>query len=115
MSILFGLPPLLLPQVLQLPTRIQAVDLRVIARDEHLFHASQVWRDIRVEAVGDESPRRVGTRKEVVRASWAVEVAPVGDIVDGAINGQVDGELGVAAVVPPEVGVGQLLGASLSK
>jgi hypothetical protein len=49
----------------------------------------------------------------MVGAAWAVVFAAFGDIVDCAVDGDEDGEIGVGAVVGFEVGVGVLLGSFL--
>lgn len=52
-----------------------------------------------VEALTRQAPRGVPPRKILIRASRAVEVAPWGDVVDFAADGQVDGGVVLAVVL----------------
>lgn len=95
MGLFLRLPPLLLLQRLQLPRCVQRIDFAVVERDEHLFHAAHVGRDIDVETVRYEGPRCVGACEEVVGAAGAVVATAGGDIVDCAVDGEEDGDVGV--------------------
>ena len=93
------LPSLLLLQHLQLPTTIQTIDLGVVQGEEHFLHAAHVRNAVGIETTCYEAPTGVFACKGVVRAAGPVVSAAVGDVVDGAVYGEEEGECGVAAVV----------------
>jgi hypothetical protein len=107
------LPPLLILQHLQISLRIQPIHLRIIPRDIHLLHAPQIRVSILVETAGDERTRGICAGEEVVGAVGAVVATPGRDVVDGAVDGEEDGEGFVGAVVMGEVGVGVGFGSCL--
>jgi hypothetical protein len=96
----------LLPQLLLLRRDALGIHVRDIHRDVSPLGAAQVGRRVFSEAAGDESARRVLAREHVVAAAGPVDVAAGGDVVDGAVQGHVDGFVGVGAVVGEELGVG---------
>lgn len=72
----------------------------------HLFYAAQIRDRVLGEAAGQKGARGVLSREEVVGAAGAVGGGRDGHVVDGAVEGEVDGLLGVGAVVEGEFGVG---------
>ena len=44
----------------------------------------------------------------MVAAAGAVDAAAGGDVVDCAVQGEIDGEIGVGSIVQVELGVGQV-------
>lgn len=66
-----------------------------------------------VETPGDVGARGVAPREFVVGAAGAVERAAGRDVVDVAGEGEIDGFVGVGAVVGGELGVGEGDGAGL--
>jgi len=96
----------LLPQLLLLRRDALRIHVRDIHRDVSPLGTAQVGRRVFSEAAGDESARRVLAREDVVAAAGPVDVAAGGDVVDGAVQGHVDGFVGVGAVVGEELGVG---------
>tara|TARA_R110002003_G_scaffold130_11_gene12228 strand:+ start:7924 stop:8271 length:348 start_codon:yes stop_codon:yes gene_type:complete len=73
-----------------------------------LLHAAKVRGCVFLETTRQESARGVAAREEVVGATRAVGRRGDGDVVDGAIEGEVDWFLGVGAVVGGEFGVGEV-------
>jgi hypothetical protein len=96
----------LLPQLLLLRRDALRIHVRDIHRDVRPLGAAQVGRGVFGEAAGDESARRVLARKDMVAAAGPVDVPAGGDVVDCAVQGHVDGFVGVGAVVGEELGVG---------
>lgn len=90
------------------------VRLRVVQRQEHVLHASHVGRAILGKAPCDKGPGGIAACEVVVGASGAVDVAPEGDVEDGAVDGDVDGFGRVFAVVGGELLGGQVDGTLLS-
>lgn len=103
------LSPLLLLQRLQLPTSVLHINLFVINRHEHLLHTSQIRVPIFLKAVSDECAAGVFACEEVIAAAWSVVSSSGGDVVDGSVDGEVDGLGWVAAIVGFEVGVCECL------
>lgn len=89
------------------------VRLRIVQRQEHVLYASHVGRAILSKAACDKSSSGVTACEVVVGASRAVDVAPEGDVEDGAVDGDVDGLGGVFAVVGSELLGGQVDGTLL--
>ncbi len=89
--------------------------VRRVDRNKHLLNAAQVGRQVLLEAAGHEGARGVAASKEVVRAAGAVEVAAGGDVVDAAVQADVDWFGGVGAVEGGELGVGQANGPGLCR
>jgi hypothetical protein len=104
--LLLRLPPLLILQHLQIPLRIQTINLRVIFRDIHLLHTSKIWVPIDIETASDECARGIGASEEVIGAVGTVVSTTGRDVVDSAVDGEEDGEGFVGSVVEGEVGVG---------
>lgn len=73
--------------------------------DRHVdfLDAAHVGREIRVEAPADKGARGISAGEEVVRAAGAVRVSAGRDVVDGAVEGEVDWLFGVGAVVGQEL------------
>jgi hypothetical protein len=97
----------LLPQFLLLRRDALGIHVRDIHRDVRPLGTAQVGRRVLSETARDECARRVLAREDVVAAFGPVDAAAGGDVVDGAIEGYVDGFVGVGAVVGEELGVGQ--------
>jgi hypothetical protein len=76
--------------------------------DEHLLDAAQVRDGVFGEAACQEGTCCVAPGEEVVAAAWAVGGGRARDIVDGAVDGEVDGLGWVAAVVGLELCVGEV-------
>ena len=53
----------------------------------------------RIEAAGDEGPGSVAAGKDAVGAAGAVCLAASGNVEDGAVHREVDGEFGVLAAI----------------
>lgn len=99
------MPGFLLLPGLEFSTAELRIYLRGARRHEHTLHATHIGIDVGVKAGSNEGPRCVGAAKEGVRTAWAVEVGAFGDVVDCAVDGQVDGFGGIGAVVVAELGV----------
>jgi len=93
------LPPLPLLRNLQLRLRIKSINLRIIMRYEHLLHTSHIRTNIRTETPCHKSSRGVRAGEEMVRSAWAVMSSAFGDIIDCAVDGEEDGEVGIGSVV----------------
>ena len=63
-------------------------------------------REILLETARDEGARGVAAGEEVVVSRGAVNHAVGGDVEDGAVDGEVDGEGAVGAIVEGELGGG---------
>lgn len=105
------LPPHLLLRLGQLLLAARLPVLSVLVVALHLFgvdghvrlpRAAQVRRQVRVEAARDESARCVAAREERVRAPWSVDLAAGADVVDCAVQRDVDWFRRVGAVVLQE-------------
>ena len=99
-------PNILLAPNLPLPTTQPLNFLLLVHGDEHLLHAGEVVREILLETARDEGARGVAAGEEVVVSRGTVHHAVGGDVEDGAVDGEVDGEGGVSAVVEGELGGG---------
>lgn len=99
-------PNILLAPNLPLPTTQPLNFLLVVHRDKHLLHAGEVVREILLETARDEGARGVAAGEEVVVSRGAVHHAVGGDVEDGAVDGEVDGEGAVGAIVEGELGGG---------
>lgn len=97
-------PHILLAPDFPLPTTQPPNLLLIIDRDKHLLHARQIVREVLLETTRHESARRVAAGEEVVVPAGAVHHAVCGDVEDGAVDGEIDGEGGVGAVVEGEAG-----------
>lgn len=109
-DLLLGLAPFLLPQYLELGLAPVAVHLRVIKRQVHVLHTAHVGRSVLSEAAGDETAGGINASEDVVRAAGAVDTRAGGDVVDGAVDGEVDGLGWVGTIVEGEVFGGYVLG-----
>ena len=78
------------------------VRLGVVEGQVHLLDAAHVGGAVVGEAARDVGARGVAAGKVVVGASRAVDAAAGGDVVDGAVDGEVDGLGVVGAVVGGE-------------
>jgi hypothetical protein len=67
---------------------------------------SGISTEMYVQAARDECARRVLACEDVVAATGPVDAAAGSDVVDGAVEGHVDGFVRVGAVVGEELGVG---------
>ena len=70
-------------------------------------------REVFLETARDEGARGVAAGEEVVVSRGTVHHAVGGDVEDGAVDGEVDGEGGVGAVVKGELGGVKMDGAFL--
>ena len=66
-----------------------------------------------LEAAREEGARGVAASEEVVRAAGPVGVAVGGDVVDCAVQCQVDGKSRIGAVVARELGISEVDGCFL--
>lgn len=96
-------PNILLAPNLPLPTTQPLHLLLVINGNEHLLYTCQVVREVFLKAASHEGACCVAAGEEVVVAAWAVHHVVCGDVEDGAVNGEVDREGGIAAVVESEL------------
>lgn len=71
--------------------------------DKHLLDAGQIMREILLETPRYERAGGITAGEKVVIASRTVHHAVGGDVEDGAIDGEVDGEGSVSAVVEGEL------------
>ena len=99
-------PNILLAPNLPLPTTQPLNIFLVVHRDKHLLDTGELVREILLETARDKGARGVAAGEEVVVARGAVHHAVGGDVEDGAVDGEVDGEGGVGAVVEGELGGG---------
>ena len=97
-------PAVLLAAHLLLPGGHLRIIPLIINRDEHLLDAVQIRRQVLLEAARDEGARGVAAGEEVVIAAGAVHHSVCRDVEDGAVDGEVDREGGVRAVVEGELG-----------
>lgn len=79
-----------------------AVHLWVIKRQVHLFDPAHVGCAILSETAGNEAAGGIDAGKDVVGSAGTVDTRAGRDVVNGAINGKVDGAAGVGAVVEGE-------------
>lgn len=98
----FSLLALPLAHLLELRGRKLLVDLGVLERQKHLLDAAHVGRAVLGEAACDVGARGVDAGKELVRAAGAVGAAVRGDVVNGAVDGNVDRLVLVRAVKSSE-------------
>lgn len=112
-------PPLnrlldLLPRIAQLLlsvfllccSDILLVKVRNVDRDVRPLCAAQVRRGVFRKAASDESARGVLACEDVVASSRAIDAAASSDIVDRAVEREVDRLVRVASIVGEELGVG---------
>ena len=84
-----------------------------LERHVHLLHAAQIGHRVGVEAARQERARGIAPGEEVVRAAGSVRRRADADVVNGAIDGEVDGLGRVGAVVGFELVVGEVNGSVL--
>lgn len=94
------LTPGLLPSLIILDP---ALNLLGVNRHIHELYAAQIGRLVFPEAARDEGARGVAAGEEVVRTAGAVGLGGGGHVIDGAVEGEVDGLLRVRAVVGSEL------------
>lgn len=99
-------PNILLAPNLPLSTTQRSNLPLVIHRDKHLLDTGEVVREVFLKAARDEGARGVAAGEEIVVPRRTVHHAVGGDVEDGAVDGEVDGEGGVGAVVEGELGGG---------
>lgn len=107
------LPRLPLTPDLPLPAAQLRVLFLVIDGDIHLLDTVQIRGKVLLETARDESARGVAAGEEVVAPARAVHHGVGGDVEDGAVDGEVDGEGGVGAVVEGELVGGEVERAAL--
>lgn len=90
------LPPDLL---LRLRKLLLLLTVFVIDGDKHLLNTGQVRGEIILETPRDERAGGVPPGEETVHAPWAVDARVCRDVEDGAVQGEVDGEIWVGAIV----------------
>lgn len=106
LDLLPRLAQLLLPELLLLRRDVRLVEVRHVHGHVRPLRAAQVGRRVLRKAARDETPRGVFAREHVVAAARAVDAAAGRDVVDRAVERQIDRFVGVAAVVGEELGVG---------
>jgi hypothetical protein len=99
LNLLLRLPHFLLAIALLCSRHTFRARLGDIERYVRPFCAAEIGRAVFGEAAGDEAACCVFAGEDVVAASGAVDAAAGGDVVDGAVEGEVDGSVGVGAVV----------------
>jgi hypothetical protein len=99
-------PQLLLPQLLLLCSG-RFIKARYIDRNVCPLCATQVGCRVLSETARDEAARGVFTCEDIVAATSAIDPATGGDVVDSAVEREVDRLVGVAAVVREEFGISQ--------
>ena len=75
----------------------------IVDGNKHLLDAGQVVREILLETPRHERTSGVAAGEKVVVAAGTIHHAICGHVEDGAVNGQVDGEGRVCAVVEGEL------------
>ncbi|KAL7357905.1 hypothetical protein ACKS0A_01787 [Histoplasma ohiense] len=100
-----GIPLLLAPRLLLLLAhrQLEGVLIVVFDGDVHEFDAANVRCAVLREAASDVSARGVGTGEAVVAAALTVDTRVRGDVEDHAVDGDIDGQGGVGAVVEGEL------------
>lgn len=98
---------LLLPVFLLLCSDILLVKVRDVDRDVCPLCAAQVGCGVFGKAASDESASGILACEDVVASTWSIDAAASGDIVDRAVECEVDRLVRVASVVGEELGVGQ--------
>lgn len=88
-----------LPLPAHLLLRRRDTPIYIVDRHKHFLNAPQVRRKILLKATRHERARRIAPRKEIVAPARAVDCAVGGDVEDGAVDGEVEGERVVGAVV----------------
>lgn len=68
----------------------------------HLLHPAHVGCAVLSETARNEAAGGIDAGKDVVGSAGTVDTRAGGDVVDGAIDGKVDGPAGVGAVVEGE-------------
>lgn len=68
-----------------------AVDRGIVEREEHLLDTAHVGRPVFAEATSDEAAAGVNAREHVVRPTLTVGVRVGRHVVNGSVDGQVDG------------------------
>lgn len=104
---------LLLSEDLQLGRSPLRVVLLVFDGEVHFLQTAQIGSQVFLEAAGDKGARGIAAGKDAVGASGAVHVAALGDVVDGAVDGEVDGFGFVGAIEGLELVEGVVCRASL--
>lgn len=94
-----SLPGILLSSKLPLATRQLRVLLGVVDRDIHFLHAIEIRCQVLLEAARNKGPCGVATGEEVVAAAGSVDDRVGGDIEDCTIDGEVDRQGGISAIV----------------
>lgn len=87
--------------------------LDIINRHKHLLHTPHVGGEVFLETARHEGAGGIAAGEEVVVAAGAVDEWVGGDVEDGAVDGEVDGEGRVGAVVGGELVGGEEEGALL--
>lgn len=85
-----------------LPLRRRQLLLDIVNRHEHLLHAAQVRRQILSKAARHKCARGVPPGEEIVAPAGAVDDWIGRDVEDGPVDGEVDGQGAVGAVVEGE-------------
>lgn len=96
-------PDILLPLKLPLATGQLRVLLGVVDRDVHLLHALEIRSQILLETARNESACGIATGEEVVAAAGSVDDRVCRDIEDRAIDGNVDRQGSISAIVEREL------------
>lgn len=89
-----------LPLLSNLPlSRRNLFILDILHWQKHLFHPDQVGGEIFLEATRHEGARCISPGEEPVAPAWSVHGWVGGDVEDGPVDGEVDGEGSVGPVV----------------
>jgi hypothetical protein len=107
LDLLPRLPQFLFPNLLLLRRNVLLVKVWNIHRNIRPLCAAQIRHRVLDEAPGDERARGILACEDVVAAAGAVDAAAGRDVVNGAVEREVDGLARVTAVVGEELGVGQ--------
>lgn len=94
---------LLLPS--NLPLRIRnTLLLNILHRDEHFLGTDEIRRQVVLETARHEGAGCVAPGEEIVAPAGSVDSWIRGDVEDGAVDGEVDGQIWVGAIVEGELG-----------
>ena len=96
-------PHILLAPDLPLSTTQSPNLFLIINRNKHLLYTGEIVCQVFLETARNEGARCVAASEEIVVAAGAIHHAVCGDVEDGAVYGEVDGEGGVGAIVKGKV------------
>lgn len=99
LNLLLSISAFLLFQLLQRSTAVLAIDLGVVFWEEHQFDATQIGRDVFSETACYEGTSAICAAEGCIRATRSIEAAAIRDIVDGAVDSEVERQSRVCAVI----------------